>query len=146
MKRLFFSIIGSIFLFCVSVFGVTVSIPNVNVNPGATTVQIPLQFNDATGVDTIVGFQTTITFDNSILQATGISNGSLTSNWTITPNINNPSGSIQIIGIDLNFKGFRGGSGSLCVINFNIIGGTPGLTYPLTITSSKLSNPYGTLI
>ncbi|MGC9066286.1 MAG: cohesin domain-containing protein, partial [Candidatus Ratteibacteria bacterium] len=55
-----------IFLFGVSSFAVTVSIPNTNANPGTATVEIPINIDNATGV---AGFQFTVTFDNTILNA-----------------------------------------------------------------------------
>jgi len=72
-----------------------ISIPAVSATPGAT-VQIPINIDDATDVG---GYQFTVTFDQTVLQATGVVAGSLTSGWMFTPNITVP-GQVTVGGFD----------------------------------------------
>ncbi|MCM8759130.1 MAG: cohesin domain-containing protein [Candidatus Omnitrophica bacterium] len=128
MKRWPYRIAMILLIGCVSAFGVTVSIPNTSVNPGTATVQIPVNIDDATGV---AGFQFKINFDNTVLNATGAIAGSLTTGWTVIPNTGTP-GQIQVGGFSAT--PITGGSGSLCILQFNVVG-TPASTTNITFTS-----------
>ena len=121
-------------LMSASVFGVTVSIPNTNVDPGTTTVQIPINIDNAEGV---AGFQFTVSFNNSVLNATGVVAGSLTSGWMITPNTTVP-GQITVAGLNPSLQGLpQGVYGSLVILKFNVTG-NPGAYTSLTFTDCKL--------
>ena len=129
------------FLVFSSGFGANVSIPASSGTSGST-VQIPININDATGV---AGFQFTVTFDNSVLNATGATTGSLTTGWTIIPNTSN-SGRIIVGGVAPDpRKPLTGGSGSLCVLKFNVVG-VPSSATNLNFSVSKLSDNNGQLI
>ncbi|MCM8805189.1 MAG: cohesin domain-containing protein [Candidatus Omnitrophica bacterium] len=132
MKRIL-ALAGLVLFACASAFAVTVSIPNTNVNPGTTTVQIPVNIDNATGV---AGFQFTVTFDNSVLNATGATTGSLTSGWFLQVNTQT-AGQISVIGA--TSSPLTGGSGSLCTLQFNVVG-TPASSTNLHFSLSKLSD------
>ena len=119
-------------LMSASVFGTTVSIPNTNVNPGTTTVQIPINIDNAAGV---VGFQFTVTFDNSVLNATGAVAGSLTNGWLLQ--VNPQAGQISVIGASATALGSV--SGSLSILQFNVVG-NPGNSTNLSFTVHKLAD------
>jgi len=134
MRKLLIGVIGVLFLGFVGFsYGVTVEIPDTTVDAGTATVEIPINIDDATG---IAGFQFTVTFDSNILEATGATEGTLTDGWTILPNTTTP-GEIQIGGFSAN--PLEEGSGSLCIMQFNVVG-DPGQTTDLTFTLSKLTD------
>ncbi|MCD6221880.1 hypothetical protein J7K25_06965, partial [bacterium] len=142
MRKLLIGVIGILFLGFIgfSYADPTVSIPDTTVAAGTATVEIPINIDNGTG---IAGFQFTVTFDQNVLNATGATAGSLTSGWTIT---SNPTveGEITIAGFDPSLNGISGGSGSLCILQFNVVG-NPGQSTDLIFTVSKLrdnqSNP-----
>ena len=136
VKRVVMTVICFLFLgFASFSNAVTVSIPNTEIAPGTTTVEIPINVDNATGV---AGFQFRVTFNNAILQATGAKVGSLTSGWTVTPNTT-VSGQINVVGFDPSATGLSGGSGSLCILQFNVVG-KAGETTDLIFTQCKLSD------
>ncbi len=128
-----------LFLFTIasSSFAVTVSIPEGITAPSGSTVQIPINVDDATGIG---GFQFTVTFDSTVLQAIETVAGSLTAGWSLTPAIT--TGQIEIGGFDFSLQGLSGGSGSLVLINFNVTGDL-GDTTVVEFTSATLSNTLG---
>lgn len=140
MKRLISYAMVVLFFVAASAFGVTVSIPNTTVNPGTTTVQIPINIDNANGV---AGFQFTVTFDPAILtpQTSAVSAGSLTAGWMITPNTT-VSGQISIGGFDPTLTGLPASSGSLVILKFNVVG-NPANTTNLNFTVHILTNSEG---
>ena len=95
MRRLpwaFFLILLSI---STHAFAATISIPDNDAVAGAE-VEIPVTVDDAKGM---AGFQFTITYDASVLQATGAAVGELTSGWMITPNTTD-KGHMKVAGVD----------------------------------------------
>ena len=133
MKRAWVYSMAFLFSIVAGAAGVTVSIPGTAVNPGTETVQIPVNIDNATGV---AGFQFTIVFDNNVLNATGAITGSLTNGWTILANVNT-QGQIQVGGFSSN--PITSGSGSLCILQFNVVG-TPASSTNLNFSVSKLTN------
>ena len=94
-----------------------ISIPSLYARPDST-LQVPVNIDDATGVG---GYNFTLTYDASVLTATGTSAGSLTQGWMTTSNINIP-GQVTVSGLDSTLTGLAGGSGSLVNINFTVAG------------------------
>jgi hypothetical protein len=149
MKNIFkiLGLFGILFLCFVSFSygnGVVVSIPNSQGSP-SSSVEIPVNINNAGGV---AGFQFTITYDSSVLTATQVTAGSLTSNWPFGSNNVNlqTPGEIRIATYDPNLNELpAGSSGSLCKLKFNVIG-SAGQTTNLTFTFSKLTNSSGAQI
>lgn len=115
-------------------YAVTVNIPEIKGNPGSV-VEIPINIDNGSG---IVGFQFSITFDNSILNLIGVIPGSLTQNWQIIINNTKP-GEISIIGFEQQLTEISNGSGELCIMKFKVVG-SPGQTTDLIFKLSKLSN------
>jgi Cohesin domain len=151
-RRLFFSGISGGVLFFLAwaslSWAATVSIPNTAVKTGTWTIQVPIQVNQADG---IAGFQFALVYDPSILQATGWSNGSLTTGaaWTPVANLNlKDQGQVLIgsYGFEAGTPGqiiaLPSGSGSLVQILFNVLGGRGDYTY-LSLTTCKLVNNAG---
>mgnify|MGYP000889447216 FL=1 len=132
MKKISWLGIMMCVLMSASVFGTTVSIPNTNVNPGTTTVQIPINIDNA---NSIAGFQFTVTFDNSVLNATGAVAGSLTNGWLLQ--VNPQAGQISVIGASSTALGSV--SGSLSILQFNVVG-NPGNSTNLSFTVHKLAD------
>jgi len=136
VKRVVMSAVCFLFLgFASFSNAVTVSIPNTEIASGTTTVEIPINVDNATG---IAGFQFSVTFNNAILQATGSKVGSLTSGWTIIPNTT-VSGQISVAGFDPTLTGLSSGSGSLCILQFNVVG-EAGKTTDLVFTKCILTD------
>lgn len=129
-----FGVLGLFFGVIVPVsptIGANVSSPEITGAPG-TTVEVPVNVDDSTG---IAGFQFTVTFDPSELQATDVRAGDLTSSWLIISNINVP-GQIRAAGIDKLLRGLPEGSGSLLKLVFKIKNADKSPA--LIITESKL--------
>ncbi len=116
------------------------SIPNSSAAP-SSTVSIPINVNQANG---IAGFQLTVTFDSSVLKATGASAGNLDSGWLITPNTNT-AGQITIGGFSSNLTPLSSGSGSIVKIEFKVVGSN-GDSTNLTFTNSKLTDKTAAVI
>ncbi|MBI5196247.1 MAG: hypothetical protein HZA10_07985 [Nitrospirae bacterium] len=135
-----------ILLFCVamflpvSAFSAVVSIPDTQVDAGVM-IEIPVMVDNAAG---IAGFQFTITYDLSVLRATGAVGGNLTTGWMITTNINT-AGQIIVGGLDTSLTGLSGGSGSLAGLVFNVVG-NPGDSTLLNFTFTKLTDTMGVVI
>lgn len=132
IKRILLNLAVFLFIMCAVSYGITVSIPNTAVNPGTTTVQIPINIDNANGV---AGFQFTVSFDNSVLNATGAIAGSLTGGWFLQ--VNPQQGQIGVAGVSSTELGSV--SGSLCILQFNVVG-TPADSTNLNFTVHKLSN------
>ena len=118
---------------------VVIDIPDTSVSMGTATVEIPINLEDWNETEaTVTGFQFTVTFDQTVLQATGATAGLLTTGWMIMPNTTVP-GQITIVGADFTLVGFSSGTGSLCVMQFNVVGSAGDATN-LTFMSSALSD------
>ncbi|NOY60612.1 MAG: hypothetical protein GXO75_17020, partial [Calditrichaeota bacterium] len=108
---------------------VNVSIPNSSGDKG-TTISIPVNVSDLTGLG-IISYQFTVTFDENILDATGVTTGgtlSEASGWTVIPNTN-ADGKITVGGFGFSDMA---GSGVLVYLNFTVMGNptqTTGLDF-----------------
>ncbi len=122
----------TLLIFSTPLFATNLTIQNTTNTPGVS-VEIPINIDDATNV---AGYQFTITYNPDVLQATGILPGTLTAGWYLTPNINN-SGKIILVGLDDTNQGISGGSGSLSILKFDVIGNV-GATSNLDFTECKL--------
>ncbi|MCM8822967.1 MAG: cohesin domain-containing protein, partial [Candidatus Omnitrophica bacterium] len=100
-----------------------------------TGVEIPVIISNAKG---LAGFQFEFSFDSNILRVTGVTNGSLTSNWLIMSDAKTP-GLIKIAGLNPHLSG-DSKEGSIVVINCEIIGEIPEQGVPLTLGNIKLSD------
>ncbi len=121
-------------------FAANISIPKTNLDEGVA-VEIPINIDDATGV---AGFQFTITYDASVLNATGTVVGDLTSGWTITRNMSD-TGQIKVAGFDASLNGLGSSSGSLVKLKFKVVGKS-GNKSILKFTDCKLSDTTGNKI
>ncbi len=119
---------------------VTVSIYNQSAASGAT-VEVPINVDQANG---IAGFQFTVTYDSSVLKATGVSAGGLDHGWLITPNTNT-AGQIKIIGVSSSLTPLSSGSGSIVKIEFKVTGQN-GDSTNLTFTNNKLTDKTAAVI
>ena len=140
---------GLVFLFMMSLFvkagnaTPTMSVPNTTTVPKDTaTVQIPVNIDDSTGV---AGYQVTVSFDSTVLQPTGSATGTLTSGWSRQTNTG-ISGQIKVGGFEPTLENpLTGASGSLCILNFNVIG-APGQDTALTFTEAIITDVNGAQI
>jgi hypothetical protein len=140
MKKILF-VFSLIFLFLSAhAFAANISIPKTNVDVG-TAIEIPINIDNATGV---AGFQFTITYDVSVLNATGTVVGDLTSGWMITRNMSD-TGQIKVAGFDTSLNGLGSTSGSLVKIKFKVIGKS-GNKSSLKFADCKLSDTAGNKI
>jgi len=125
-----------LFLFlAIPLAGANISIPSVSASSGSS-IQVPVNIDDATDVG---GYNFTVTFDQGVLQATGASSGSLTSGWMLTPNISTP-GQITVAGLDISLEGLAGGSGSLVLLNFNVMGNAGSTTNLVFSGNNKIND------
>lgn len=98
-------------------FAATVSIPDTDASADRA-IEVPVMVDNAAR---ITGFQFTVTYDASALQATGAGAGDLTSGWMITPNTNE-AGQMKVAGVSTTLQELRAGSsGSLANLKFKVI-------------------------
>ena len=139
MKKVIYLVVSLIMLISFNLFAVTVSIPNKSGTPNST-VEIPVNIDNASNV---VGFKFKISFNNNVLSIKEVVSGSLTGNWNILFNKNNP-GLVIIAGCPSNNQSLSG-SGSLCILKFDVIGNI-GDSSNLNFTFSQLSDISAQLI
>ncbi|MCK5087984.1 MAG: M6 family metalloprotease domain-containing protein [Melioribacteraceae bacterium] len=97
---------------------IDVSLPDLSCTPGVS-INVPVTVSNLTG-ENIIAYQFKVTFDNTVLNATGIeTSGTLSdvSGWTVLPNPNNP-GEIIVGAFGANELT---GSGILVYLNFDIV-------------------------
>jgi hypothetical protein len=114
-----------------------ISIPDTDATEGAT-IEVPVAVDGAKGT---AGFQFTVSYDASALQATGATAGDLTSGWMVTPNTNE-TGQMKVAGVDTTLTGLQGGNGSIVKLQFKALG-KPGAKSTLRFTTCKLSDSMG---
>ena len=98
---------------------VDVTIPNQSGDSGQS-ISIPVNVGDLTGLG-VISYQFKVTFDENVLDATGVtSSGTLseTSGWSVIPNTNN-DGEITVGGFGFSSLA---GSGILIKLDFDIVG------------------------
>lgn len=79
--------IGLSLCFVVPSFAVNVTIPDISASPGSTGFKIPIMVGDVTGLG-IISYQFTVSFDESVLDATGATtSGTISSSWGV-PTVN----------------------------------------------------------
>jgi len=100
----------------VPVFGATVSMPDADLSAGET-VEVPVMIDNAAGV---AGFQFTLSYDPSALQAVGAVAGELTSGWMVKANTAT-SGQLSVAGVDSSLKGLGSVKGSLAKMQFKAV-------------------------
>jgi len=93
-----------------------VDIPDDIEGAAGASIEIPVNIDNAQDV---AGFQFTITYDPTILQAIDAKAGSLTQGWLITAN-KQVAGEIRVAGADGSLQGLSGGSGSLCILQMTV--------------------------
>jgi hypothetical protein len=112
-----------------------ISIPsNLSVNPGAS-ITIPVNINDATGVESV---DLTISYNTALVDLTAVSNGTLTGAFTVTPNINDPIGTVTIS--LFGTAPIANGSGSIVQLTFSAPNGIPnGSSTVLDLVSASIN-------
>lgn len=106
------------------------SIPNVTGDPGAT-VEVPVMLNT---VGLVAGMQFTLNYDPEILSYQGISDGALTSGFTVDAEPVQ-DGKVNILIVDIPVAAIPVGSGSVAVLEFNVLNSAqPGATSPLALS------------
>ena len=110
-----------LFFFTLSVFAqVNVNIPAVNSGIVDDIIDVPIIVDDLTGLG-VLAYQTTITYDASVVEAIGIeTTGTLSSSsgWTVLPNTGT-AGEIRIGGFGASDLS---GGGVLVYMKFHLIG------------------------
>ena len=121
--------VGVLFLCFVSFSygdGVVVSIPDSSANPGATNVQVPININDCTNVGAFV-FE--ISYNPNVLKYKNVTPGTLiqelisNGDWAFVKQ--QTEGKITILAAPLDSQNpvvLQGGSGSLAIMKFDVIG------------------------
>jgi len=100
---------------------VNVSIPNTQGDTGQS-ISIPVNVSQITAEDSVIAYQFVVTFDENVLDATGVTRtGTLSdeSDWSVIPNTN-VDGQITIGGYGA--VNYIVGSGALIKIDFDIVG------------------------
>jgi hypothetical protein len=140
MRKTIF-VLSLIFLFLsANAFAANISMPVTKADTGAVVI-VPINIDDATGV---AGFQFTITYDVSVLNATGTVVGDITSGWMITRNMSD-TGQIKVAGFDTSLNGLGSTSGSLVKLKFKVVGKS-GNKSSLKFVDCKLSDTAGNKI
>ncbi|NJN66863.1 MAG: hypothetical protein HC884_09165 [Chloroflexaceae bacterium] len=111
--------------------GTSISMPHVKGSQGSV-VSVPIE---ATKVQGMLAADLVITFNTGILEALTPEKGTLTSNWTLTPNLNEPGK------VTLGMAGSNAttGNGTLAVLKFKVIG-NPGTASALQFATVKLND------
>jgi hypothetical protein len=97
-------------------FAANISIPDTDAS-GDKEILVPVTIDNAANV---TGFQFTVSFDSSVLQAIGAEAGDLTADWMVTPNTNE-SGKLKVAGLSTTLQSLRSGSGSLANLKFKLL-------------------------
>lgn len=119
-------------------YAATVSIPDSDANPGAV-IEIPIMVDNAARV---TGFQFTVAYDASVLEAVGAGAGELTAGWMVTPNTN-AAGQLKVAGVSTTLQALRSGSaGSIAKLQFKVIG-KPGKKNDLSFSVCSLADSEG---
>ena len=137
MKTMFLALAVIFVSLSVQAFAANISIPDTDATEGAT-IEVPVTVDGAKGT---AGFQFTVSYDASALQATGATAGDLTSGWMVTPNTNE-AGQMKVAGVDTTLAGLQGSSGSIVKLQFKALG-KPGAKSTLKFTTCKLSDSMG---
>jgi hypothetical protein len=140
MKKMLLALVLVFVSLSVQAFAANISTPDTDADAGAT-IEIPVMADSAKGT---AGFQFTVSYDASALQAIGAEAGDLTSGWMITPNVSE-SGQMKVAGIDTSLTGLRNGSGKIVKLQFKAVG-KPGTKSTLSFTTCKLSDGSGNKI
>ncbi|HRR96555.1 MAG TPA: cohesin domain-containing protein, partial [Candidatus Ratteibacteria bacterium] len=106
---------------------VTVSIPNTEIAPGTTTVEIPINVDNANGV---VVFTAVVKYDNTILDYKSCTGGTLIrdlvgdGDWAFIKEVDEINGKITLLAAALDTENpiALSGGGTLVSITFNILG------------------------
>jgi hypothetical protein len=116
--------------------------PDMSGNTGSA-VEIPINVDDTIG---ITGFQFCVTYDCSVIDCTGITEGDLTSGWSITSGPGN-SGSCQLCVAVYNpvLTPLLSGDGSLVNLQCNVIGNS-GMQTDTCLNTIVLSDELGNKI
>jgi hypothetical protein len=105
------------------------------------SVEIPISITNSNG---LAGYQITLTYDPSILRATGVTTGTLTEDWTLMANTEiEIEGQITIGGYEPMLQGLLFGSGTISVIQAEIIGEVPEEGMPLILGDVLVSDGFG---
>ncbi len=115
-------------------FGATVSIPDTTGGTGSN-VEIPVEIDIPSG---IVGFQFTVVFDSSVLEATDVVSGTLTQGWLIFYNTEVP-GQIQVDILNGDLGELGNEAGSLAKLVF-LVQGEADETTTLSFTEAMFYN------
>lgn len=109
-----------------------------------TFVLIPVNITNVQN-ESIVGIVFDISFDPSVINLTKdhVQKGDLTSGWN-SPNLNPANGRISIVFGSSGTEIPIGGSGSVVILNFSVVG-TPGAKSALNISAIQLSGLEGVL-
>jgi hypothetical protein len=97
-----------------------------------TTVDIPIIASD---IDGMLGALITVSFNDTILQAQGVSVGNLSSACSIADN----TGTAGQVTFSLACSSALSGDGNLALLTFNVVG-APGSSTPLTFSSVSLND------
>lgn len=128
LKRVAISLSALLLISAVTLAQVTVTLPNVNLKVG-TTQQIPITVGDLTGKG-VVAFQTTVTYDKTILKITGVSTtGTLSAAFSGTPTFNADTANGKITVVAAGTSALSS-SGPLIYLTASLVGkGTSALTF-----------------
>lgn len=107
----------------------TISIPDTSARTGVS-INVPINISDAIGV---AGAAISLTFDQNVIRATKVALGTVASGFSISDTIS--SGKVAIA--MARATGLSGGSGSLAVVTFTVVG-SPGNTTTITFKSASL--------
>ncbi|WP_039201640.1 beta strand repeat-containing protein [Aphanizomenon flos-aquae] len=107
---------------------------NLTANPGDSIV-IPVNIDDATGLEAI---DLKVNYDTSLLDLTAVTAGSLTGEFTITPNIDDANGTARVVGFGIT--AIPNGSGSVVKLNFTVpSGASTGSNIVLDLVSASIN-------
>jgi steroid delta-isomerase-like uncharacterized protein len=103
-------------VFCVSAYGIEVSMPQLSAQPG-DMITVEISVDDATG---IAGGDITLTYDPAILEAKEVRPTDLAAGLTVLSNIE-VAGAVTVSMLSVTLEGLAGGSGALIEVDFEAI-------------------------
>jgi hypothetical protein len=112
---------------------VVLSLPDDAAGIPASTVSIPVNLDDVTGLE-VLSADVTVRFDPAVLTATGVGSGSLTGGCTVTGNLTVAGRAV----VSVFCTSALSGAGSIASITFDVLG-VRGQGTPLDIVSALLN-------
>ena len=117
--------------------GVILSIPDNFTAVTGSTITVPININTATDLQSL---DFSLNYNTTFLNLTAVTLGSLTSDFTITPNINDANGTATVTVSLFGTTAIPSGNGSIAQLNFTVANNaTNGSNIPLDLVTASIN-------